>query len=80
VANSKVKGRVPRKGDRVCTPRIKDVFLVVDVSENPSVVNLRLLKGTLMLRGIPWTMLIFLDQEDASQAAARIVKQATESE
>ncbi len=70
--------RLPQKGDRVSTPKLKDVFVVVDVRENPNVVNLRLLKGTLMLKDIPWRMLTFLDEEDASQAAARIVKEATE--
>jgi len=70
--------RFPQKGDRVSTPKIKDVFVITEVRENPCVVNLRLLKGTLVLRDIPWTMLTFLDQEDASQAAARIVKEATE--
>jgi len=60
VANQK---RFPMKGDRVTTPKIKTVFLVVDVKENPKVVNLRLLNGTLMLRDIPWTMLTFLDEE-----------------
>ena len=62
------KGRVPRQDDRVCTPKIKDVFLVLEVRENPNVVNLRLQMGTLMLKDIPWAMLTFLDPEDASQA------------
>ena len=60
---AKEKSRVPKKGDRVSTPRIKEVFLVVDVKENPSVADIRLLNGTLMLRDIPWTMLTFLDEE-----------------
>jgi len=64
------KGRVPRQGDRVCTPKIKDAFLVVEVRENPNVVNLRLQKGTLMLKDIPWTMLTFLDAPgDAEQGS-----------
>ena len=62
--------RVPKIGDRVSTPKIKDVFLVLEVRENPSVVNLRLLKGTLLLREIPWTMLTFLDAPgDAGQGS-----------
>jgi hypothetical protein len=72
------KMRVPKNGDRVSIPNLKDVFVIVEVRQNPSVVDLRLLKGTLTLRDIPWPMLTFLDQEDASQAAARIVREATE--
>ena len=56
------KSRVPKKGGRVTTPKLKNVF-VVDVNENLRVVNLHLLNGTLMLRDIPWTMLTFLDEE-----------------
>ena len=64
------KGRVPRQGDRVCTRKIKGAFLVVEVRENPNVVNLRLQKGTLMLKDIPWTMLTFLDAPgDAEQGS-----------
>jgi len=62
--------RVPKIGDRVCTPKIKDVFVVLDVRENPSVVSLRLLEGTLLLKDIPWTMLTFLDAPgDAEQGS-----------
>ena len=43
---------------------------MLEVRENPSVVNLRLLKGTLLLREIPWTMLTFLDAPgDAEQGS-----------
>ena len=51
------------KGDRVTTPKIKNVFLVVDVKENPRLADIRLVNGTLLLRNIPWTMLTFLDEE-----------------
>ncbi len=64
---AKRKGRFPKVGDRVSTPNIKDVFLVLEVRENPNVVNLRLLRGTLLLKDIPWTMLTFLEPQDASQ-------------
>ena len=67
VAMAKHTIRVPKVDDRVCTPKIKDVFVVLEVCENPSVVNLRLLKGTLLLKDIPWTMLTFLDPEDTGQ-------------
>jgi hypothetical protein len=36
-----------------------------------------LLRG---LKGIPWDVLYFLDEEDASQSAARLVKEDPESE
>ena len=55
--------RVPRNGDRVTTPKLNEVFLVVDVKENPRLADIRLLNGTLMLRNIPWRMLTFLDEE-----------------
>ena len=60
MANQK---RFPMKGDRVTTPKIKNVFLVVDVKENPRLADIRLVNGTLLLRNIPWTMLTFLDEE-----------------
>jgi hypothetical protein len=36
------------------------------------------IKGGKIDTGIPWTTLAFCDEEDASQAAARIVGEATE--
>ena len=56
------KSRVPKNGDRVTTPKLKEIFLVVDVKEN-RLADIRLLNGTLMLRNIPWRMLTFLDGE-----------------
>jgi hypothetical protein len=56
------KSRVPKKGDRVTTPKLKGVFFVVDVKENPRLADIRLLNGSLMLRNIPWWILTFLDE------------------
>jgi len=44
-------------------PTIKEIFLVVDIKENPRLADIRLLNGTLMLRNIPWRMLTSLDGE-----------------
>ena len=55
--------RVPKEGDRVRTPNLKDEFVVVAVRENPNVVDLDLPNGPLRIKNIPWTMLTFLDEE-----------------
>ena len=44
--------RVPRIGDRVRTPKLKGSFLVVEVRENPNLVNLRLRVAALLLLGM----------------------------
>jgi hypothetical protein len=72
------KFRVPRKGDRVATARRSGVFAVIEVHRSPDVVDLQLLGGAESVdKGIPWTILSYLDQEDFSQAAARVVWEAT---
>jgi hypothetical protein len=71
--------RFPQKGDRVGAVGRNGVFVVIAVHENPNVVDLRLLKGGPTEKNIPWATLTFLDEEDANQAAARIVKEATEN-
>ena len=57
------KDRVPKEGDRVRTPNVKDGFVVVAVREHPNVVDLDLPNGPLRIKNIPWTMLTFLDEE-----------------
>jgi hypothetical protein len=74
---AKHTARFPQKGDRVGAIGREGVFLVVKVHENPNVVDLRLLKGGPMQESIPWTTLTFLDEEDASQVVARIVRETT---
>jgi hypothetical protein len=78
IGHGKTHGSIPPKGDRVGMPNVKDVFVVVEVRENPRLVKLHLVKGGTLIRDISWEMLTFLDQEDASHAAARIVREATE--
>jgi len=58
------KDRVPKEGDRVRTPNVKDEFVVVAVRENPNVVDLDLPNGPLRIKNIPWTMLTYLDGEE----------------
>ena len=55
------RDRVPKEGDRVRTPNLKDTFVVVAVREHPNVVDIDLLSGQLRIKNIPWTMLTFLD-------------------
>ena len=57
------RDRVPKEGDRVRTPNVKDGFVVVAVRENPNVVDLDLPNGPLRIKNIPWTMLTYLDEE-----------------
>ncbi len=57
------RDRIPKEGDRVRTPNVKDGFVVVAVRENPNVVDLDLLNGQLRIKNIPWTMLTYLDGE-----------------
>jgi hypothetical protein len=74
--------RTPKKGDRVGATGRRGTFVVVEVQQSPQTVDLQLLKATKQIRpidkGIPWSTLIFLDEEDASQAAVRVVPEATE--
>ena len=73
-----VQARTPKKGDRVGANGRIGVFAVVEVRRIPKVVDLQSLKGGPVEKGIPWTALTFMDKEDTSQAAARIVKEHTE--
>jgi|HubBroStandDraft_4_1064222.scaffolds.fasta_scaffold1032438_2 hypothetical protein len=68
--------RTPKIGDRVGFADHTGVFVVLEVHQDS--VKLQALKGGPVEAGIPWSMLVFLDEEDASQAAARIVREATE--
>ena len=57
--------RIPKNGDRVTPPKLKEIFLEVDVKENPRLTDIRLLNGTRMLRNIPWRMLTFWTESRA---------------
>ena len=69
--------RLPQKGDRVGASGREGIFVVIGVHENPNMADLRPLKGGRLQKGIPWRTLTFLDEEDANQSAARIVRETT---
>lgn len=75
------KERVPKIGDRVGVNGRNGVFVVCEVRHSAKSADLRLLKekNSPVESAIPWSMLVFLDKEDASQAAVRIVREATKS-
>ena len=66
--------RIPVKGNRISALGQEGMFQVFRVHENPDTVDLKLVGGTgLVLKGIPWDVLTFLDKpsENFSQAAAQ---------
>ncbi len=78
--------RKPRKGDRVVLALHSGEFEVVKVTNAGMLVDLKIINpppksspGYIEKR-IPWSALIYLDapREDVNQAAARIVREATE--
>lgn len=74
------KIRAPRKHDRVTTLGHHGVFAVVAVDNESKTVALQTVTGDgPVLQGVPWTTLQYMDEEDTSQAAARIVREATEN-
>jgi hypothetical protein len=72
------KVRVPRKGERVHIDDGTEVFEVLQVHNDSQMVTARSLKTKATRPLVPWDSLHRLN-EDASQAAARIVREATES-
>ena len=73
------RNRSPDIGDRV-SARVHDgVFAVTAVDSLNKTVSLELLNGDTVASHVPWAELRYLDEEDASQAAARIVRETTES-
>jgi hypothetical protein len=66
--------RIPAKGDRISALGQEGMFQVFRVHENPETVDLKLVGGTgLVLKGIHWDVLTFLDKpsENFSQAASQ---------
>ena len=72
------KRREPRVGDRVGALGQNGVFEVVSVKRGPDMATLRLLGRSDYTTDVPWGVLTFLDQEDASRAAARVVRESTQ--
>jgi hypothetical protein len=74
------KTRIPKKGDRVAALGHNGAFVVYSINISVRSAELKLIGHDLALSSIPWGALTFLDEEDASQAAARIVREATEKD
>jgi hypothetical protein len=72
------KPRTPKQGNVVRAVGHNGVFAIIGIYKDTNTVDLQWLKETHIEKGVPWTSLIFTDEEDASQAAARIVREATE--
>jgi hypothetical protein len=74
--------RTPLKDDRVTILTSNElVYRVTAVYTNPCVVDLQSIAAPHYKKtGVPWDSLIYLEKprEDFSQAAARIVREATE--
>ncbi len=70
VGMTKPKKRIPKKGDRVAARRQHGTFIVSSVDSDLLTVELRMIGDDLRLIAIPWGALTFLDELDASQAAA----------
>jgi hypothetical protein len=75
----KSKVRKPKVGEVVGTFGRQGTFRVMAVHDHNHTVTLQLANGNGPSEsGIPWTMLLRRNNEDASQAAVRIVREATE--
>ena len=71
--------RIPRKHDRVTALGHNGVLVIVDVDKKSKSVDLQFVTGDgPVIRGVPWTALRYMDEEDVNQAAARVVREATE--
>jgi hypothetical protein len=73
--------RIPKKGDRVFARGIRGTFIVSEVDVEGRRADLKLIgKAEHYERVILWRVLTYADQDDASQAAARVVREATEDQ
>jgi hypothetical protein len=71
--------RIPRKHDRVTAQGHHGVLAVVDVDKKSKTADLQFVTGDgPVLQGVPWTALHYMDEEDVNQAAARVVREATD--
>jgi hypothetical protein len=75
---AKLKRRIPRKGDGVAVRGEDGTYAVYLVDKSLQSADLAKTGSDLRLASIPWDSLTFLDEEDDSQVAARIVREATE--
>lgn len=72
------KVRSPKIGDRASVSEHKGVFKVTAISPMEKIVNLEQLGAPATMPRVPWDDLRYMDEEDRNQAAARIVRGATE--
>jgi hypothetical protein len=75
------KKRTPQIGDRVFASGHHGAFVVMEINKGSQTAQLRRIGRdgpTLPHLQAEWSNLSFSDEEDASQAAARIVREATE--
>ena len=75
---AKPKKRSPQNGDRVSVRGEKGTFVVYSVNSMVEAANVKLMGTDHALSAMPWDALTFLDEEDESQAAARIVRESTQ--
>jgi hypothetical protein len=71
------KKRIPKQGDRVVALGHKGDFVISSVDSDLCTAELKPTGRGFALSTIPWSTLTLLDEEDASQATARIVREAT---
>ena len=64
------KKRIPKRGDRVAARRQHGTFIVSNVDSDLMTVELKMIGHNSRLSAIPWGALTFLDELNASQAAA----------
>ena len=63
--------RIPKKGDRVAVLGHTGMYDVSEIDSKHWTVNVNLIGfADLTLKDIPWGILVFLDEDEASQAAA----------
>jgi hypothetical protein len=74
------KKRIPKEGEHVVALGHKGAFVISSVDGDLCTAELKPTGDGFALSTIPWSKLAFLDEEDDSQAAARILREATQRE
>ena len=74
------KKRIPKQGEHVVALGHEGAFVISSVDGDLCTAELKPTGRGLALSTIPWRTLTFLEEEDASQGAARIVREATKGE
>jgi len=77
--------------EKILTPKVDDrvsiltnqreIYAVLAVHRKPKTVDLVLLPHREFIeKGIPWGSLVYMDEEETNQAAARIVRETTDQD